>query len=244
MPQYRRDAFRSGLDRVGYVVSQRVQPSRGNVLVIWNRYGHYDRIAQDYERAGGTVLVAENGYLGRDWRGEHWYALAKSLHNGAGQWKIGDLSRWDSFRQSLQPWRTGGAEIVVLATRHIGIDGVREPTGWAHTFAKRHPKLLGYPVRMREHPGEKPAAPLEYDLRNAWAVVTWGSGAALKALTLGIPVFYGFPMWIGREAAAPVVAGVTERATPDRLPMFRKLAWAMWNTEEIGNGAPFKCLLG
>lgn len=243
LPSYRRDSFASGLKSLGYEVSNRVRPGPGNVLVVWNRYGHYDTIARTYEDAGATVLVAENGYLGRDWRDKHWYALARGNHNGAGKWFVGGSERWDNMHVSLQDWRTGGSEIVVLATRHIGPDKVREPNGWAASIVHRHRHLCGLPVRMRAHPGEKPAVPLEYDLRNAAAVITWGSGAALRALQMGVPVFYGFPNWIGRDAACPFAAGVSEPVRGDRLPMFRKLAWAMWNTEELSTGEPFKCLL-
>ena len=84
---------------------------------------------------------------------------------------------------------------------------------------------------------------LEDDLRDAWACITWGSGAALKALTLGIPVFHGMPNWIGAGAALPMHADLEHPARGDRLPAFRRLAWAMWNLQEIESGEPFRRLL-
>jgi hypothetical protein len=96
-PHYRHEAFVAGLKRCGYDVhlSYARWPVRpGDVLVIWNRYGETERIADGFEAAGGTVLVAENGYIGRgggtpkhtNGPGNHYYALARHAHNGRGRW--------------------------------------------------------------------------------------------------------------------------------------------------------------
>lgn len=84
---------------------------------------------------------------------------------------------------------------------------------------------------------------LQDDLANAWAVATWGSGAALKALLMGVPVFHAFPQWIGKAAARPFRCPIEEPFLDDRLPMFRRLAWAIWSADEIARGEPFRCLL-
>jgi hypothetical protein len=243
-PQYRRAAFVEGLQRVGYtIVATPPRPIRGRDLaVIWNRYGYGDLLARRYEQAGARVIVAENGYLGRDWRGEHWYALACHAHNGAGTWPDNGPARWDALNVALEPWRTG-REIVVLGTRHIGPEGIREPPGWAARMCAQLQRQTERPVRLRVHPGESACVPLASDLADAWAVVTWGSGAALKALAMGVPVFFAFPRWIGAPAARRIERGIHERAEVDRLPMFRRLAWAMWRTDEIAAGEPFRCLL-
>jgi hypothetical protein len=75
-------------------------------------------------------------------------------------------------------------------------------------------------------------------------VVTWGSGAALKALAMGVPVFHTFPQWIGAGAANPLGSDLEKPFRGDRLPMFRRLAWAMWPLHELESGAAFAALLG
>lgn len=246
MPQYRRESFIAGLEASGYSTSERIEPAADNLLVTWNRYGNYDRIARDYERAGGKVLIAENGYLGRDWLGKHWYAVAQNFHNGGGYWPAGDFKRWESFGAESTRWRAGGEDIVILGTRSIGPEGVREPLGWAERTRQQLQARTKRLVRIRRHPGENaPNVSLEDDLKNAWCAVTWGSGAALKAILLGVPVFYGYPKWIG-AAAASLLNGQTDlehRFIYSPLPMLHKLAWAMWTTEEINKGTPFQWLL-
>ena len=70
--------------------------------------------------------------------------------------------------------------------------------------------------------------------------MTWGSGAALKALTYGIPCFHGFDRWIGAEGSTPLAeADFNKPQKPDRLAMFRKLIWAMWTVGEIKSGEAF-----
>lgn len=240
LPVYRRESFCEGIRRAGYHVSRTPMPLKGNALVIWNRYGAQDQMAKCYERAGGVVFVAENGYLGREFGGAHWYALARGQHNGAGEWASGGPERWASLDVEVAPWRSGGSEVVVLATRHIGPEGVAEPRGWAQRAADELHRA-GHRVRLRAHPGEQPHRPLAEDLEHASAVVTWGSGGALKALTMGIPVFYGFRRWIGAAAATPYEPHLANPFHGERRPMFERLAWAMWRTDEIATGAPFRC---
>jgi len=239
-PNYRREQFLAGLAAAGFeVVSELGKPAAGDVLVIWNRGTWRDAEAGRFEAAGARVLVAENGYMGKVWRGQKWFSLALGHHAGAGQWRDGGPQRWDSWGAELAAWRAGGTEVVILAQRGIGEPGVASPPGWAEAVRRR----IG--GRIRNHPGkDAPAVSLEDDLRDARCVVTWHSGAAILALMLGVPVFHAFPRWIGAAAARPLAEFEQGPLMPDRLPMFRRLAWAMWTDEEVRNGAAFQHLLG
>lgn len=243
-PAYRRDAFEAGLRAVGFELSNVIprQPAVDDVLVIWNRYAGHDETAKRFERAGARVLVVENGYLGREWRGDYWYAISQNRHNGAGQWPQGGPERWDSWGVDLAPWREKGEHVLILLQRGIGVPPVAQPADWERRV--RGMLATNRPVRLRGHPGEKrPHDTLYDDLRGAWCAITWGSGAALKALAAGVPVFYGFDQWIGADAARAFTGDVSEPFTGDRLPMFRRLAWAMWRLDEIERGLPFRELL-
>lgn len=242
-PHYRAEAFRKGLVAAGYMVcsSWPSHANHGDILVIWNRYEDYDRIASLFERRGGKVLVAENGHLGNDFNGGHWFSLAQGGHSGSGWWPNGGPDRWDDLGVELKPWQSGGNEILVLPQRGIGQRGVTMPLGWGDKTRNELQTKTNRFVRIREHPGTKTGgSSLEEDLSKAWACVTWSSGAALKALMLGVPVFYGYPNWIGKGAANPLGFDLEDRFVGDRLPMFRRLAWAMWELSEIKTGEPFR----
>lgn len=237
---YRKELFAAGLKTLGYTaVPSLGDPKPGDLLVIWNRTGESHSKAKQFEAAKASVLVVENGYLGKDWRGQQWFAMAHNHHNGAGSWHHGGPERWDGFGVELAPWRKPGGECVILAQRGIGEQHLRAPEGWldlARTTTKG---------RIRRHPGTNKAVPLEADIGRASCVATWASGAAIKALMLGVPVFYGMPKWIGGSAARELSAFKKGPVCDDaaRVAMFRRLAWAMWDAGEIESGVAFKTLL-
>lgn len=254
-PRERHQAFARGLAavagelRLGAPGRERLGP--GSLLLTWGRTRAGTHAADQVERAGGHVVVAENGYLGRDEAGRQLYALALGQHGGAGRWPDGDSSRWERLGIVLAPWRAAGEHVLVLGQRGIGHKAVAMPADWDRALHARLAREVRRPVRFRPHPAALASKteyrPLEEDLRGCHAVVTWSSGAALKALVAGIPVFHGMPRWIGAAAARPVaatiVADLEAPALGDRLPMLQRLAWAQWTIDEIAAGEPFRHLL-
>jgi hypothetical protein len=240
-PNYRRETFLTGLARAGFEVVDAIRrPEPTDIVLLWNRGGWRDQEALRFEAAGALAVIAENGYLGKQWQGSKWFALARGHHAGAGQWPDGGASRWDSWGVHLAPWRRG-RDVVILEQRGIGEKGIASPPMWAETVQAR----IG--GRIRRHPGATPpAVTLADDLADARCVVTWHSGAALQALVLGVPVFNGFDRWIGAGAARPLAefAHAPRYDDSERLAMFRRLSWAMWTAEEVQSGEAFEHLVG
>lgn len=242
-PEYRRDAFCSGLSACGYsVFTNELKWQPGDVLCIWNRFGHYEKMASVAESRGAVVVVAENGYLGRDWLqgkepSQSWYAISLSKHNTQ-PIRQGESERWDSFGVDLSPWREGGNEIVVLPQRGIGQMNVAMPRPWGRRYESEI-EIQGIPLRFRPHPGKAEKRPLRGDLNNAFAVLTWGSGAAIKALLWGVPCLYAYRAWIAGSAGVYLDDWEGEMPTGDRQSMFTRLAWGMWRVFEIQRGDPF-----
>lgn len=237
---YRRDAFNDGLRACGFdVVSLVRDPGPDDLILIWNRYGRFELEAKRFEVGGATVLVAENGYLGKDWQGGDWYALARDHHLGAGVWPSGGPERWARIGVQPCPWRDAGAyakDILVLGQRGIGERGLASPLEWAERASSRLPN-----ARIRPHPGTSaPRVSLADDLKTVGAVATWASGAALHALLLGTPVWFNMPHWIGGPAATPLgqwrPGTLPQRDDAARLAMFERLAWAMWTLDEVRSG--------
>lgn len=244
-PHYRHEAFLSGLAAAGYEVHDRA-PDRGrpgDILVCWNRYSTVEHIADRFEAEGGTVLVAENAYVHGRHDGGSYYALAIHAHNGAGQWHIGGPERWQALGVELKPWRTEGKHILVAPNRDFGMRGFIMPTRWGEQTAEALRKATKLEVRLRLHPGNnRPAVPLEDDLRDARAVVIWSSSVGVKALIEGIPVICMAPWWICKSATsaepgAPVV--MDDR----REKAMHALAWSQWAVDEIKSGIAFEHLL-
>jgi hypothetical protein len=241
---YRRECFDLGLTNAGLKpVASLPHPDSTDAIVIWNRYGVYDDIAIIFERAGATVFVAENGYLGKHWRDGEWFALALGHHAGAGMWHDGGPQRWDSWHVPLKPFRTDGKETLVLGQRGIGEGSVRSPDCWAESAQSR------FGGRIRPHPGNKdPEVSLDVDLLKTKQVLTWNSSAALLALMAGVPVWYEQKKWLGGSASKHLsswkVSPEPQRDEEARLKMFQRLAWTMWTLDEIRSGLAFLSIMG
>ncbi len=242
-PHTKFKAFERGLKRLGYEVSDNSSlPRENDILLMWNRYHRNEVHAREYERVGGKVIVAENGWIGKI-DGCKPIALCIGHHNGKGKWFVGETDRWSKCGIELQPWREEerGEHILLLPQRGFGEEGVKMPQGWLSETMKRVARISRRPILVRNHPGtEKPKDP---DFSGAWCAITWASGAAIKALAAGIPVFYEMPYWLGQSAAREGIDLIERPFMPDRLPMFRRLAWAQWSPLEIETGEPFVELL-
>lgn len=224
----RRAAFEAGLSKLGYQICPGMtnKPQKGDIFVTWNRMGTANQCAKGFQKRGLPVLVTENASWGNEFAGKRWYHMARGFHNTVGCFPVGDDSRWDDLGVDLAPWRTGG-ETLILPQRGLGSAPTAMPREWPLAAKKQHK------ARVRKHPGQHPAKPLEDDLQGVGKVVTWGSGAAIKALQMGVAVHSDMPHWIGEQ----------NNTTEGRLEMFRRLAWAQWTLEEIAGGLPFERLL-
>jgi hypothetical protein len=237
-PVYRNDAFVKGLGRHGYKMSPaHTNPTDSrDLLVLWNRKrGADDAKATGWERRGGTVIVAENGYIQKE--DKTTYALSVHGHNGAG-WFPYDASedRFSKLGFTLKPWLSGGKRdgyYLVCGQRGIGSPQMASPALWAEKMAKAL-AAKGLNVRLRQHPGNFPAkTPLSEDLKGAKACVIWSSGSGVKALVEGIPVEFDAPHWI--------CAGAVDEAT--RAERMNFMAHGQWHFKEIESGEPFARML-
>jgi hypothetical protein len=223
---YHHSAWVNGLLANGYSMCDRIdRPEPDDVLLLWNRNARDEPDARNFEKHGATVLVAENGYMGKWWNGHKWFALSVGHHNGAG-W-IPDLpDRWNRYGFEFPAWKTDGTELVFLPQRGIGEHGIAMQKGW-------NPPVN---CRTRPHPGINPCVELPEDLKNARAVLTWGSGAAIKAIANGVPCFHGFREWICKDASI-FIDGKNDFDSVhlcDRLPAFRRVLSGMWTASEHG----------
>jgi hypothetical protein len=243
-PVYRREAFVSGLAKAGYRLAERGRPSsRDDLLVIWNRYGRFESLADDWELDGGSVLVAENGYIGKDELGRQYYALAIHGHNGSGWWPVDDADRFSLLGISVLPWanRTEGYSLI-CGQRGIGSRTMASPPNWHFETQRAMEKHCA--VKVRLHPGNKPAATkLDDDLENAKECVIWSSASGVKSLVMGVPVRYAAPHWVCESAAVPLVPG-DATAKPvqndaDRARALHRMSYAQWSVAEIESGEPF-----
>lgn len=238
--------IQKGIEALGYQITDtpKMAPrsEEGDILVLWNRLPTMAEAADRYEAAGCPVIVCEHG-----WAGDETYAIARSQHNGAGDWYIGTESRWPVFGIGVKPWRERGDHILVVPQRGMGTPPVAMPREWPDWTVEHLKKITHRPVRVR-NPKMRTRDPIERDFADAHCVVTWASGGGIKAILNGIPVFYEMDQWIGEDAAKKfngMTAGddLENPYLESRDRMLHRLSWAMWASEEIAGGDPFRCVL-
>lgn len=233
-PFYRRSAFTDGLKRLGYTIIHRQNPdprdrpkSRDDLIVIWNKKrGHDEMMAHQWEKLGGTVIIAENGYLQQT--DKTYYALATHGHNGSGWSPVGADDRFGKLGFAIKPPRDGGEYILVRDQRGIGSTLMASPMGWGQKMVEVLKRHAPFPVRLMAHPGDK--GKLEKDLAamaGARSVVIWSSAIGVRALVEGIPVQHFAPHWI------------CETWAKDREAALQRMAHAQWHFDEIATGEPF-----
>jgi hypothetical protein len=240
-PSYCRASWVYGLHAWGFDVVFELHDvgviGANDCVVMWNRNPSEEAIAKRFEDAGALVLVAENGYLGKEWGGHKWFALSVGHHNGAGvtlSTRIGSKRR-KQYGFKPAPWRNGGTEIIGLPQRGIGEAGIAMPMDWV---------IPEQCTRIRPHVGTDEQLPIEKDLHDAKAVCTWGSGGAIKALAMGIPVFYEFRNWIAAEGATHISQADWETPQrPDREKAFDAVFGGMFTLGEVESGEAFRLYL-
>ena len=212
-----------------------------DVLVVWNRQNRTAALCAAAERAGARIVVIENGYFGREWRGGRWYALSLEHHYTT---PIRHLpERWPLFGVELKPWQPIEVNrVLLLPQRGIGEPGVGMPRDWV-ALACKYFDRRGWAADIREHPGkigQTEADDLQTAIQGYYAVATWGSGAAIKALVEGVPVINWYHDWMmqpGCIHADKWDSGT--RPETDRLPAFEAMAGGLWSAHEIASGEPF-----
>jgi hypothetical protein len=240
---HKNELFIEGLTAVGYKFKAGDPPAKvnkGDVLIAWNRKEFFEKAISRFEAAGGTAIIAENGFIGSDDEGNRLISLAVSKHHGLGRWFIGEEKRFLKQNINILPWQETGEELVILGQRGIGETSVKADWAFSANEFLRHRYKM--PVRVRQHPAKDKSKPIEEDIKSAFAVVTYSSSAAIKAIAAGVPAFYGLKGWIGRDAAVYGMDSILSPYKGCRETMFHKIGWHQWTQKEIATGEAFRAL--
>lgn len=186
----------------------------------------------------------DNSYFDKT-RGTYFRVTKNRLqHTGLG---MSDGKRFASLGIEIKPWRTAGRHIVVcpqsddFMRRIVGYNG-----DWLADTKQALMLRTERPLKVRHWNRDKAsaAATLHEDLRDAWALVTWSSAAAIEAILAGIPAVVS-----GQCAAKPVsipLDGIDD-ADPrcfDRHEWAAVLSDNQWTLDEMRRGITWSHLHG
>lgn len=148
--------------------------------------------------------------------------------------------RWKTTTTPLWPWRPEGRHVVVAEPsetyqRFHGIEG------WTQRTLAQLRAVTDRPLVVRDKEMQRFGRKLHEDLREAHALVTHGSNAAVESVIMGIPVF------VHPDSAASLVGrtdltDIEKPLYPDREPWVRSLAYSQFNERELVDGTLWRLL--
>ena len=143
-------------------------------------------------------IFTDMPYFNR-WMGDnrdtcHWRVIPNHVH-ALGIYGGFPDDRFKKLNVTVRDWRTTGDHILVCPSSPA-MERYYGDINWLEGTLQLLKQYTDRPIRVRHKPrangtsGPRAAAiPFEEDCKNAWAVVTLASMAAVEAVCLGIPVF-------------------------------------------------------
>lgn len=197
----------------------------------WAGFGslHNWQSLTDARKAGHDWIYGDHGYFGR---GEY-FRITKNAFQHSG---TGATSDRDWQIPPMQPWCINGSYVLVCPPddKIANLMGFDEKA-WLRDVLTRLRNNTDRTIKVRTRDKEQ-EYPLEQDLAGAWALVTWGSNAAVEAVLYGVPVF------CTGDCAASVMGrldpiNIEYPYYPDnRYEWAATLAANQWTLDEIASG--------
>lgn len=169
-----------------------------------------------------------------------------------------DPSRWEKIKKDIgiivKPWRMTGDHILICLQRNGGwsMRGF-DVLSWIDSIIKSIRTYSSRTIIVRSHPGdhktkfinnyknviESTEKNLIFDLKNAWATITYNSSPGVASAIEGIPVFVLDEIPNNSQAADIAnfdLSKIENPEMPDRDRWLEKIAMSHWNFEELQSG--------
>lgn len=204
-------------------------------MAIWGSPKRWE-LLQRAIRLGVEWFYMDHAYFGRG----RYFRITRNAyqHDGTGN---ASPERFAEFNRPVQPWRTDGRHVLICpnSATYFGLFGMN-----VHIWVKEVCDVIGAhcrrPVRIR---WKGDPQPIEHDLKDCWAVVSFSSAAALDALIAGVPVFVLAGFASAYRFGLPDLSHIEQPVYPDGREQFLwNLADNQWTLDEIREGVAWEAL--
>jgi len=200
--------------------------ARGRNFIFWDR-GYLRRVFATWLPTGAQLGVP-GGYY-------RWTLNSFQMQ------EIRDVpdDRWRALRMDdhVRPWNMGGRHILVAHTGHDYWD-VFADRQWTDRAVAQLTTLPDRPIIVR---AQESRVPLFEQLKDAHALVTHGSIAAVEAVVMGCPVFV-HPFSAAALVGKSDLAAIEHPVYPDRQRWLHSLAYSQFNEQELVDGTLFRLI--
>jgi hypothetical protein len=188
----------------------------------------------EWRKSGRPWIYWDRGYARRVFA--TW--LPRGVNGGYYRWHVGSFQlqkvkpfpddRWKALGTSVEPWRKGGAHIVIAAPTRT-YSKVHETQSWIADTIDALARVTDRQLVIRDKESKRS---LQADLKGAHCLVTHGSIAAVEAVICGCPVF------VHPDSAAALVGRtdlklIEHPVYPDRQPWLNALAYSQFSEAEL-----------
>lgn len=196
-------------------------------------------------KARGNYYYCDNSYF--DPSRQSYFRITRDAlqHSGRGE---SDGSRFAALGITIKPWRDGGKHVVVcpqsVAFMKLVV-GQFDRDWFVDAIAVLNAHRPRIPIKVREWDRDKTAlaATLGDDLKDALALVTWSSAAAITAILEGVPAVV-----LSDDCAAKPMSSSLYRLDEPRRPA--REIWAgvladnQWTLDEMRSGFTWNAMQG
>lgn len=228
-------------------------------------------VITDHKCLGKPILMFETGLIARKHSiNSHYFRVGwNGFQYDTGVFTDPAINypadRWNNisklFDIKLKPWRKTGKHILLI--HQVNYDSSirgNDFSYWLNNTINEIKQYTDRPIRLRLHPHPiyKPiypkrsdieivtggsARPIEYDLKDCWAAVTFNSGAGVDSIIDGIPVFSMHPGSMAFPVSNYILNNIETPQLPDRKQWLYNLAYSQWNIDEIKSGIAWRHLI-
>ena len=216
----------------------------------------YDRgrVIAEQKAKGLRTIVLETGYLNRGDGEEHHYAAGFDGLNGRADFRNEGMppDRFHQLNIEIKPWKVPGENIILCG--QVPWDASVDHIDFAAWLIQARDAIRHWsdkPIVFRPHPKVQlpplvgclySTAPLNADLQNAHACVTFNSNSAVEAVLEGVPVFAFDQGSMALKVANRRFENLADPEKPSRFEWASDLAYCQWTLDEFRSGEAWRNL--
>lgn len=257
-------SFIQGLENSGqsFTISQKTGFDESQIgpstILVTGRLAASDHLLRACARKKADFVYFDKGYTHRGWGTQNKGYMRFSLNSLHPLDYFQDVprppDRWEKLGIKLKPPRKNGRNIIFAGctTKFANFHGL-DPVEYAKNIVNSIRKITDKPIIHRPKPGARNdenynpvpntmlsnnTRTIEQELKDAYALVTFSSNAAIDAMIAGVPAFVLGP-GIGRPIANTDLKMLNSPFFPPeemRYQFFCDLAYCQWNGREIEEG--------
>lgn len=189
--------------------------------------------------SGAPFIFVDHAYFGRGYEGGGATGNFRVILSDIHQRQVADKGKPKTFEYAPLPWRKGECVLVFPPSQTMVKTFDLHPQ-WAQNMVKALKQHTARPVYIKP---KEARHPLAHYLRDAHAVIGFGTVATVEAAMAGVPVFAG-PKCPATPIAELDLTKIDSPIYPDRERWFSSLTHSQFHLEEIKSGLCRETILG